>query len=54
MKYGRHDKICDIEDKSVVKTLEAEPTVSCSKCGVQAHDARSVCAPVMLSQSGSR
>lgn len=53
MKYGRHDKICEIEDESVIKSLEAEPTVSCSKCGVQAHHPSSVCAPVFPSESGS-
>jgi len=54
MKQGtRHDKICDIEDVGVVNSMKAEPTVSCSKCGVQAHDPASVCAPVQLSGSGS-
>jgi hypothetical protein len=54
MKYGRrHEKICDIEDVSVVNSLKANPTVSCSKCGAQAHDPASLCAPVQMSGSRS-
>ncbi|HYS43251.1 MAG TPA: hypothetical protein VEM32_04650 [Geobacteraceae bacterium] len=44
-----NDKICNVEDASLARSLSKDATVSCSRCGVKAHDAANVCDPVSLS-----
>ncbi|MBT1077089.1 hypothetical protein [Geobacter grbiciae] len=52
MRHGRaHDKLCTIEDTGTISSLSAHATVSCSKCGVKAHDPADVCDPVQLPEA---
>ncbi|GLI39855.1 hypothetical protein KI811_01320 [Geobacter hydrogenophilus] len=52
MRHGRaHDKLCTMEDTGTISSLSANATVSCSKCGVKAHDPADVCDPVQLPEA---
>ncbi len=54
MRHERaHEKLCTIEDSSKISSLSANATVSCSRCGVKAHDPADVCDPVQLPESSS-
>ena len=49
----KHEMLCTIEDARTIHCLTANATVSCSKCGVKAHDPADVCDPVQLPDAGT-
>jgi predicted nucleic acid-binding Zn ribbon protein len=46
------DKICNIEDVNVVRSLSDDAIVMCAKCGAKAHEAARLCDPVRISDPG--
>lgn len=50
----RGEKVCNVEDARTLHCLTAKATVSCARCGAQAHSPQNVCEPVQLSETGSR
>lgn len=44
-----NDKICVIENDTLLNKLSTDATVCCSKCGARAHDPSSLCSPIRLS-----
>ena len=53
MKGSGHDKICFVDNVDQVRSLSADATVSCAKCGAKAHDPADVCDPVQLPEVGT-
>lgn len=54
MRHGRqHEMLCTIENSTTLRSLTANATVSCSKCGVKAHNPADVCDPVQLPEAGT-
>lgn len=36
-------KICQVDDAKTYAKLAADPTITCGRCGLKAHDASQVC-----------
>ena len=44
------NKICNVEDASRARSLSKNATVSCSRCGVKAHNPANVCDPAPIAR----
>lgn len=40
------DKLCNVSDANALNDLSANPSYTCSKCGLQAHSANALCSPM--------
>ena len=43
-----NDKICNIEDVALARSLSDDAIVVCARCGTQAHEAANLCDPVQI------
>jgi len=48
-----NEKVCLIDDTTVISSLEAGARFACGKCGARAHDAVNVCDPMQLPEVGA-
>lgn len=54
MGYGKmHEKVCAVDDTSLISSLSADATVWCGKCGAKAHNPENVCDPIQLPEPGT-
>ena len=49
---GYNEKICNIEDVTLARSLGDDAVVMCAKCGTKAHEAANLCDPVQISDPG--
>ena len=47
-----NDKICNIEDVTLARSLSDNAIVMCAKCGAKAHEAANLCSPVQITEPG--